>query len=118
MVCYDVGVRPRTIATLSTLALILASCGRGRTTGAHWPRSAGAITVEDPAEDGGETLDPHLASEAAAVEHGGEDITAILDEPSPTAATTMTPAAAGSAPTTSETAIEGVPVFDEIIIVP
>ena len=105
------------IATLSTLALTLAGCGGAKTGGAHWPKSAGAITVEDPAEDGGETLDPHLASEAAAVEHGGEDLTAILDEPSPTATPTITPAASRSEPTTGETTIEGVPVFEEIIIV-
>lgn len=110
VVCYDVGVR----ASLALVCLLAAGCHhRG---GAHWPKSAGT-EVDPEAEDGGESLEPRRVSEqAAAVEHGGEDITAILDEPSPVKAA-ATPAPASAAPATGEPTVEVLPVFDEIIII-
>lgn len=106
-------------ALLATLALT--AC-HGEGAGPRWPRSAGAITPDDPADDGGESLEPHRVGEAAAVEHGGDDITVILDEPpaaAPTAPTapTVTPGSPGAPVVTVDPTVEGVPVFEEIIIV-
>ena len=113
--------RPTIAAVAVGALLLLAGCG-GKGARAHWPRSAGAMTVDDPDEDGGESLDPHQVSEeAAAVEHGGEDITDILDQPavmsSPAPAKAPTSAAADPKPTAPDISPEGVPVFEEIIIV-
>jgi len=99
-------------------ALALTAC-HGDAAGPRWPRSAGAITPDDPADDGGESLEPHRVGEAAAVEHGGDDITVILDEPPVTAPTppTVTPGSSGTPTVTVEPTVEVVPVFEEIIIV-
>lgn len=127
-VCYHVGVsplpglvRPSWLCALPLLGgLALAGCHGGRAT-VHWPKSAGAITPDDPAEDGGESLDPRrVSAPAAAVEHGGgDDITAILDQPSPTAPATSTPTPAGSSanPAPADLAPDGIPVFEDTIIV-
>ena len=103
-------------ASLALLCL-LGAAGCHHRAAVHWPKSAG--TELDPdAEDGGESLEPRRVSEqAAAVEHGGEDITAILDEPSPVKAAAAAPSSAPSVPATGEPTGEVLPVFDEIIII-
>jgi hypothetical protein len=50
-------------------ALLLASCGGNR--GPAWPKSAGAVTVDEWEEDGGESIEPQ-ASLATAVERSAE----------------------------------------------
>lgn len=118
--------RARAVLAL-VLALGLAASGltgcASRAAGPHWPRSAGAIVPDDPADDGGESLEPRAQGEgAAAVEHGGEDITEILDDAEPAAAepAAETPAAAGptaAAPPAPDDATDGTPTFEEVIIV-
>ncbi len=123
-VCYHLPVAThRSLARPAWLllaGLALAGC-HGDGARVHWPKSAGAITPDDPADDGGESLEPRGVSEqAAAVEHGGDDdITAILDEPSPTAPTAPAPAPAGAsaAPAPADPAMDGVPVFEDTIII-
>jgi hypothetical protein len=122
--CYDVGVRRATSTglLLLTAALALAACGSSRQAGPHWPKSAGAIIPDDPADDGGESLAPRRATEqAAAIEHGGDDeLLKILDEPAAASPASPAPAATTTEPTPTaggEIAPEGVPVFEEIIIV-
>ncbi|HVV88270.1 MAG TPA: hypothetical protein VHE35_34750 [Kofleriaceae bacterium] len=103
------------------LALGLAACGGAHAAGPHWPKSAGAITPDDPADDGGESLEPHSVSEqAAAVESGGDnDLLEILDEPSPTADPAPAPPAPGGASpdVTPPDAANDLPVFEETIVV-
>jgi hypothetical protein len=114
-VCYDVGVR----RLACVLALTVAAC-TGGAAGPHWPKSAGAMTAGDPDDDGGESLEPHSVSkQAAAVEHGGDDLTDILDEPPATApAASVTPATGGAAdPTPADDSTEGAPAVDDVIIV-
>lgn len=113
---------PRSSAVIAAAVVaVLAACS-SRAPATHWPKSAGAITPDDPADDGGESLEPRQVSEgAAAIEHGGNELTSILDEPPTPAAApapTPTPAAGAAAPSTpADAPPEAVPVFEEIIIV-
>ncbi len=49
--------------------LLLASCGGNR--GPAWPKSAGAVTVDEWSEDGGESIEPR-PSRATSVERSAE----------------------------------------------
>ena len=54
------------------LALLVA-CGKpAASSGPAWPKSAGWEPVEDWKEDGGESIEPQVPEEVAAVEHGDE----------------------------------------------
>lgn len=112
--------RPRlasAAATFAALALVTAGC-RSSPPAARWPKSAGAIVPDDPADDGGESLAPRGAGEAAAIEHGGEDLTRILDEKPVTEPPTRapeTPAAEPAPDATPDATPELTPIFEETI---
>jgi hypothetical protein len=115
--CYHLGVRSLRVLTALLAASVLAACG-GKAPAVHWPRSAGSMAVDDPALDGGESLEPHqLSDEAAAVESGGLDITSILDEPAVPPPAAATPTSAAPTVPAVEAPAETLPIFDEIIIV-
>ena len=113
--------RPGLLLLAALGALAGAACGGRGASGPHWPKSAGAITPDDPADDGGESLEPHrIGEQAAAVEHGGDDgVTSILDEPEPGRPPAVGAGGSGGEPppATVEVVPGGVPVFEEIIIV-
>lgn len=82
---------------VAALALGLVACG-GRAPGPAWPKSAGTVAVADPAEDGGESLEPRGPAEAAAAleEAPDRDLLLLADVAPPTAepgATEPTPTA-------------------------
>lgn len=81
------------------LVLALAGCGGHAASGPAWPRSAGRVEVDDPAQDGGESLEPQQAVGVAAIERADDRTPAVsaeaivVDEEVPPA-----PAAAPAAP--------------------
>lgn len=80
---------------VAALALGLVACGRP-VPGPAWPKSAGTVAVADPAEDGGESLEPRGPAEAAAALEEAPDRENLLlpdVEPPPTEpSATPTPA--------------------------
>ena len=82
------------------LALVMVlGCGRGAGPGVAWPKSAGTEPVTDPADDGGESLEPQTSHRpVAAIEINDDEPAAIVDppveaDPAPSA-TTETPVSA------------------------
>jgi hypothetical protein len=67
---------------VAALVLGLVACGHPAA-GPAWPKSAGTVAVTDPAEDGGESLEPRGPAEAAAALEEAPDrtLTELLDEP-------------------------------------
>lgn len=126
-VCYDVRVTAPALSARSAWlgawlllgGLTLGGC-HGQGASVHWPKSAGAITPDDPADDGGESLAPRgVSDQAAAIEHGGDDITIILDEPSAIDVVPPAPPAPASSGQLSpaDLAPDGIPVFEDTIII-
>lgn len=69
----------RRLAGVLTIALAACGGGGGDGAGPAWPKSAGWEAPEDWKEDGGESIEPQLAAEAAAIEASEEP------EPEPSA---------------------------------
>lgn len=70
----------------AVLLVGLAACGGHRAAGPAWPKSAGTVTVDDPAEDGGESLEPRTSSDASAaieISDGGGSIAAAVSDAAP-----------------------------------
>jgi hypothetical protein len=71
---------------VAALVLGLVACGHPAA-GPAWPKSAGTVAVTDPAEDGGESLEPRGPAEAAAALEEAPDRDALVlpdVEPPPT----------------------------------
>ena len=86
----------------SAFAIALGACGASRGAGPAWPKSAGTVEVTDPAEDGGESLEPRSTEHpAAAIEISEEPTVAAVvpkaplppTAPPPTTATPPAPPA-------------------------
>lgn len=82
----------------SAFAIALGACGASRGAGPAWPKSAGTVEVTDPAEDGGESLEPRSTEHpAAAIEISEEPtVAAVVPDAPPT---TVTPPATVTPPT-------------------
>ncbi len=67
------------------LVVLLGGCGgKAAPGGPAWAQSAGWVTPESSEEDGGESIDPRVASEAGAIESsedggGGDDAAVEID---------------------------------------
>ena len=57
------------VVLASLVALGIAACGGAQKSA--WPKSAGTERLGEPKDDGGESLEPRVPSEVAAVEAGG-----------------------------------------------
>lgn len=62
-------MRLASVSAAIAAALLLTACGGNR--GPAWPKSAGAVTVDEWEKDGGESIEPQTAS-ATAVERSAE----------------------------------------------
>jgi hypothetical protein len=78
-----------------TLLLLtgLGACGGASNSGPAWPKSAGTVTPDTWEEDGGESIEPRVASDVTAIESSSEplfdftEVTVDIDpEPSDTPA--------------------------------
>jgi len=72
-------------------AALAGGCGARGAEGPAWPRSAGTERVGSARDDGGESLQPKLPKEVAAVESSEDDVA----EPSTPVATAAKPAEPG-----------------------
>jgi len=99
--------------TLAALLVALAACGGSK--GPAWPKSAGTERLGEATDDGGESLEPRVPSEVAAVEYGGLPQPSAKPEVRATTAAPATPDAVAPTP-----AADGTPqlieLTEEIII--
>jgi hypothetical protein len=110
-------LRLPSLALVAVVALA-GACGGRQAGGPAWPASAGSMVPDDPAEDGGESLEPDAPAAVAALETAEEpelEVTeqvaeAAVDEP----AASETPAAAEETP--AETPPDEIFVEEEIVI--
>jgi hypothetical protein len=112
-------LRVPSVALVAAVALSGAgACGGRQAGGPAWPASAGSMVPDDPAEDGGESLEPDAPAAVAALETAEEpeiEVTeqvaeAAVDEP----VAEETPAAAEETP--AETPPDEIFVEEEIVI--
>lgn len=88
-------------------ALLLASCGGNR--GPAWPKSAGAVTVDEWKEDGGESIEPQ-ASRATAIERSAEPTPEVKVAEAPAAPPAPAEGSGAGSGSGSAAPVEEVPV--------
>jgi hypothetical protein len=74
-------MRHRIVLTFAAgvVSATLAACGGASKSGPAWPKSAGNMTPDTWEEDGGESIEPRVASDAAPVESGSDPLFDFLD---------------------------------------
>jgi hypothetical protein len=107
------------VAAAAFAAVTAGACGGRHGGDPAWPESAGSMVPDDWKDDGGESLEPDVPAEVAALETtaeveeetADEVVEAVADEPAD-----ATPAAAAAEDAPVETAPDEIFVEEEIII--